>query len=75
MKLTERQIKSATHLMHTWSGDVATVEDWRSDFEGMDVESWFGVEADACEGRDWLDVDCFAVVEKNDDTGEWVEVY
>ena len=30
-----------TVYKHLESGDVATIEDWKNDFYGMDVESWF----------------------------------
>jgi hypothetical protein len=60
-----------THYMHTQSGDVATKEEWKNDFEAMDTETWFGLPAEECEGRDWLDIDCLVEVEEED--GEWVE--
>lgn len=41
--------------MHAESGDVATAEMWKSDFDNMDVESWFGLPADECAELHWLD--------------------
>lgn len=67
--------------MHTTSGDVATEQEWRDDFDGMDIESWFGLPADECEGLHWIEdnIDSqtgqkiLIEVEKDTD-GEWVEV-
>jgi len=63
--------KKITHYMHTISGDVATEESWKADFDSMDVESWFGLPAEECEGRDWLSIE--HLVEVEDVDGEWVE--
>jgi len=44
-----------TVYKHLESGDVATIEDWKNDFEGMDVESWFGLEKENCNADDWIE--------------------
>lgn len=36
------------------TGDIATLEDWRSDYEAMDIESWHGKPAEECDPRDWI---------------------
>jgi hypothetical protein len=69
-----------TYLMHYISGDVATVEDWRGDFESMDLETWFGLPIERCEGLHWLDDNIDSSTGKpifvevvKDKNGEWVE--
>lgn len=68
-------MKSANEkmYMHEHSGDVATLSDWRDDYEKMDIESWFGHIAEECEGLDWVKGGCLFEVEKDED-GEWVKV-
>lgn len=44
-----------TFYIHHTSGDIATLADWRADFESMDIESWFGLPAEECEGLHWID--------------------
>ena len=60
--------------MHTESGDAATVEMWKDDFDSMDVESWFGLPADECTDLHWLD-DNKALIEVEWDTEdqEWIK--
>lgn len=65
-------MKNEEMYMHEVSGDVASLSDWESEFNSMDVESWFGLPAEECEALDWLeDVKLIKVV--RDDEGEWVE--
>lgn len=60
--------------MHEWSGDVASREMWRDDFENMDIESWFGKEASECKDLHWLDDQPYLVeVEWSAEEKEWVE--
>ena len=60
------------HYMHGWSGDVATEQEWRNDFESTDIENWFGLPAEECKDLHWLDdVDLHEVQQVD---GEWVEV-
>lgn len=57
------------------SGDVATAEMWKSDFDAMDVESWFGKPAEECKDLHWLnDMPALIEVEFDTDLHEWVEV-
>ena len=59
--------------MHTISGDVASKQDWKDDFDKMDLESWFGQPIDECENLHWLEDQKYLVkVVKNKD-GDWVE--
>lgn len=58
--------------MHEISGHVASLEDWKSDFESMDVESWFGLPVEECEGLDWIKGGKLIEVKQVD--GEWVEL-
>lgn len=44
-----------TFYIHTISGDIATLADWRADFESMDIESWFGLPAEECDPANWID--------------------
>lgn len=61
--------------LHINSGDVATVEMWKDDFDAMDDESWFGKSAKECEGLHWLsDVTSLTQVKYDTDSQEWVEV-
>lgn len=60
--------------MHVEGWSVATAEEWKADFDSMDLESWFGKEPCDCEGLHWLhDNDHLVRVVKNSN-GEWVEV-
>lgn len=43
-----------TVYLHTISGDVATLSDWRADYESMDVESWHGKPAEECDPENWI---------------------
>lgn len=58
---------------HKISGDVASESDWKDDFDGMDVESWFGFSAEECEGLHWLNDSTFLVEVKRDENYDWVE--
>lgn len=58
--------------MHEISGDVASLQDWKLDFDNMDLESWFGLPADQCEGLDWIKGGKLIEVKQVD--GEWVEL-
>lgn len=42
----------ATYYMHLVSGDIATLDDWRADYESMSKEAWHG-KPDGRE-EDWL---------------------
>lgn len=56
------------------SGDVATAEMWKNDFDAMDVESWFGKPAEECKGLHWLDDNNSLIeVEWCSDEKAWVE--
>lgn len=71
-----KEAKAAlTCYMQTQSGDVATAEMWKSDFDAMDVESWFGLPAEECKELHWLDDNNALIeVEWDADQQEWVEV-
>lgn len=58
---------------HKISGDVASESDWKDDFDGMDVESWFGFSDEECEGLHWLNDSTFLVEVKRDENYDWVE--
>jgi hypothetical protein len=62
-----------TFYMNTISGDVATKEEWKSDYESMDRESWFGESIEECHNKDWLS-DQKYLVEVYHDGVEWSEV-
>ena len=71
-----------TYLMHTACGDVATIEQWENDFKNMDIEPWFGLPAEQCEGLHWINDnvdsgDCdkkpFLVEVIQNEQGEWIE--
>ena len=66
-------MKNEKMYMHEISGDVASRDVWKADFENMDIESWFGLPADECEGLDWIECGKLIEVEQDED-GEWVEV-
>ena len=65
-------MKNEKMYMHEGSGDVASLENWKSDFNNMDVESWFGLPAEECEGLHWLN-DAPWLIEVEQVDGEWVE--
>lgn len=48
-------MKDKKMFMHEVSGDVASLEDWKAEFDDMGVERWFGKEATDCEDLHWLD--------------------
>ena len=65
-----------TYYMHKESGDVATEQEWRDDYNNMDAESWFGKSIDDITEQDkaaWQKGGHLIEVEKDTD-GEWVEV-
>ena len=66
----KKQIKM---YMHEVSGDVASLESWKDDFDRMSLESWFGLPAEECAGKDWIAGGKLIEVEQ-DEHGEWVEV-
>lgn len=68
------KMKNEKMYMHVISGDVASESNWKNDFECMDVESWFGMSIDDCEGLHWLEDQNFLVEVDKDESGEWVEV-
>jgi len=43
-----------TFYIHTISGDIATLDSWRSDYDSMDIESWHGKPAEECNSGDWI---------------------
>ena len=61
------------NYMHTQSGDVASEQDWKDDFDNMDLESWFGVDSEECKDLHWL-YDQKHLVEVEKIEGEWAEV-
>lgn len=63
-----------TYYMHTVSGDVATKDEWRADFESMDIETWFGLPVEQCRNLDWIGDAQFLVEVRQDENGKWVEV-
>ena len=64
---------SEKFYMHTISGDVDTLFEWRDDFLSMDKESWGYPEYYDGDFEDWLEVGYLVEVEKNVN-GDWVEV-
>jgi hypothetical protein len=64
-------MKNEKMYIHEISGDVASLSDWKADFDSMDVESWFGLPADECEGMDWIEGGKLIEVVQDED-GEWV---
>lgn len=63
-----------TCYMHECSGDVATAEMWKADFDAIDVESWFGKSADECAELHWLnDNNGLVEVEWSGEEQVWVE--
>ena len=71
-RMREEAKSALTCYMHTHSGDVATFEMWKNDFDAMDVESWFGKPAEECTDLHWLS-DNNSLVEVEWIAGEWVE--
>ena len=59
--------------MHTISGDVASKEDWKDDFDCMDCESWFGLPIEDCKNLHWLKDQKYLVKVVKDENGDWVE--
>lgn len=43
-----------TFYIHTISGDIATLDKWRSDYKSMDVETWHGKPVEECNHEDWF---------------------
>ena len=63
------------YLMHLQSGDVEAAEEWRADYESMDLESWFGKHISEITPEDkanWEACGHLIEVVKNED-GDWVE--
>lgn len=56
-----------TFYIHTISGDIATLSDWRSDYESMDVESWHGKPAEECNPEQWIEDGKLETIELNSD--------
>ena len=71
-RMREEAKAALTCYMQTQSGDVATAEMWKDDFDAMDVESWFGKPAEECTDLHWLS-DNNSLVEVEWIAGEWVE--
>ena len=42
-------------FIHLISGHVATLEEWRADYNSMDAELWHGKPAEECNPEDWLE--------------------
>lgn len=61
-----------TYYMHTVSGDVGSFEDWKNDFDCMDIESWFGMPIEECVNLHFIDDIPQLVEVKKDDQGDWV---
>lgn len=40
---------------HIDSGDIATLDSWRSDYEAMDIESWHGHSVEECVEENWIE--------------------
>lgn len=73
-RMREEAKAALTCYMQTQSGDVATAEMWKNDFDAMDVESWFGKPAEECTELHWLsDNNSLIEVEFDTDLQEWVE--
>lgn len=56
-----------TFYINTISGDIATLSDWRSDYESMDVESWHGKPAEKCNSDKWIEDGKLEAIEVNTD--------
>lgn len=73
-RMREEAKSALTCYLHETSGDVATSEMWKNDFDAMDVESWFGKPAEECTELHWLsDNNSLIEVEFDTDLQEWVE--
>ena len=59
-----------TFYMNPYSGSVATKQEWKSDFDSMDAEAWFGLPAEDCKDLHWLKDSCLLEVAKNSE-GDW----
>lgn len=44
-----------TFYQQQQSGDVATLSEWRSDYQSMDIESWHGKPAEECDPESWIE--------------------
>jgi len=47
-------LKKDTFYMQLDSGEVATLEEWRDDYESTDFESWHGNEIEDCDPSQWI---------------------
>lgn len=59
--------------IHLQSGEVATAEMWKDDFEKMGKDDWFGLPMEECENLHWLEDAHFlaeAVYNSDEDTWE-----
>lgn len=56
-----------TFYIHTISGDIATLDNWRSDYESMDAESWHGKPAEECNAEEWIKDGKLEEIELNSD--------
>lgn len=73
-RMREEAKAALTCYMQIDSGDVATAEMWKDDFDAMDVESWFGKPAEECTELHWLsDNNSLVDVEFDTDLQEWIE--
>ena len=72
-RMREEAKAALTCYMQIDSGDVATAEMWKRDFDAMDVESWFGKPAEECTDLHWLN-DNNSLIEVEFDQQEWIEV-
>lgn len=41
--------------IHTISGDIQPLDDWRYDYESMDPESWHGKPIEECNPANWIE--------------------
>lgn len=73
-RMREEAKASLACYLQVSSGDVATAEMWKSDFDAMDVESWFGKPAEECKELHWLnDNNALIEVVFDVDSQEWTE--
>jgi len=47
-------MKKATFYVHLVSGDYATDDEWKDDFDSTDRETWFGEPIEECKDKHWL---------------------
>jgi|SRR5690554_1327704 len=74
-RMREEAKAGLTCYMHLESGDVATAEMWKDDFQNMDAESWFGLPVEDCKDFHWLNDNIHLIEVKFDsDEQEWVEI-